>query len=320
MEHHITPKLANLAKTRKEVNKWYMDSCCGQHMVSSSIFILNNEELFNKVEITVANIQTIHARSRGQIQLESHDTGYSIHISDVLVVPKLQYNLLSLDQLMKRDVAKEKSRSQKIVVPPPEEPLELPVTIDTSIIGDTSGTYHGTTLQAVAVQVTPHAFEEDGDAICLLHKSLYDIKQTLRLWQHYLHTMLIELGFQQLPHDQGMYCLESHGSFTLLVAYVDDLLYTGDNTEVLDRFEHEIKEKLKGTIDHDVTQFLGLNVTQTADTIHLSAAKYTESLAKKFGIALIGITTPFRIPPPNHEPDTTPLSSADHRLYQQQLG
>ncbi|CAI7877875.1 unnamed protein product [Closterium sp. NIES-53] len=161
----------------------------------------------------------------------------------------------------------------------------------------------------------PHAFEEDGDAICLLQKSLYEIKQAPRLWQQYLHTVLIELDFQQLPHDQGMYHLESRGSFILRVAYVDDLLYTRDNTELLDLLEQDIKEKLEVTIDHDFTQFLGLNVSQTTDTIHLFAAKYAETLAKKFAIAPVGITTPFRVPPHNHEPDTTPLSLADHRLY-----
>ncbi|CAI7805662.1 unnamed protein product [Closterium sp. NIES-53] len=175
-------------------------------------------------------------------------------------------------------------------------------------------------FDAIIFVEQPHAFEEDGDAICLLQKSLYGIKQAPHLWQQHLHTVLIKLGFQQLPHDQGMYRLESRGSFIVLVAYVDDLLYTGYNTELLDRFEHDIKEKLEVTIDHDVTQFLGLNVTQTADTIHLSAAKYDETLAKKFGIAPVGITTPFCIPLPNHEPDTTPLSPANHRLYQQQLG
>ncbi|CAI7736384.1 unnamed protein product [Closterium sp. NIES-53] len=185
---------------------------------------------------------------------------------------------------------------------------------------DISSAFLYAIVDAIIYVEQPHAFEEDGDAICLLQKSLYDIKHAPRLWQQYLHTVLIELGFQQLPHDQGMYRLESRGSFILLVAYVDDLLYTGDNTELLDRFEHDIKEKLVVNIDHDVTQFLGLNVTQTADTIHLSAAKYAETLAKKFGIAPVGITTPFRTPPPNHEPDTTPLSPTDHRLYQQQLG
>ncbi|CAI7800541.1 unnamed protein product [Closterium sp. NIES-53] len=69
----------------------------------------------------------------------------------------------------------------------------------------------------------PHAFEEDSDAICLLHESLYGIKQAPRLWQQYLHTVLIELRFQQLPYDQGMYRLKSREKFILLVTYVDDL-------------------------------------------------------------------------------------------------
>ncbi|CAI7874249.1 unnamed protein product [Closterium sp. NIES-53] len=185
---------------------------------------------------------------------------------------------------------------------------------------DVSNAFLYAIVDAIIYVEQPHAFEEEGDAICLLKKSLYGIKQAPRLWQQHLHSILIELGFQQLPHDQGMYRLESRGHFILLVAYVNDLLYTGDDTDLLDCFEREIQEKLKVTIDHEVTQFLDLSVTQTADTIHLSAAKYAETLAKKFGIAPVGVTTLFRIPPPNHEPDNTPLSLADLRLYQQQLG
>ncbi|CAI7883824.1 unnamed protein product [Closterium sp. NIES-54] len=172
---------------------------------------------------------------------------------------------------------------------------------------DISNAFLYAIVGAIIYVEQPHAFEEDGNTTCLLQKSLYGIKQAPRLWQQYLHTVLIELGFQQLPHDQGMYRLKSRGSFILLVAYIDDLLHTGDNTKLLNRFEHDIKERLEVTIDHDVTQFLGLNVTQTADTIHLSATKYAETLAKKFGIDPVGITTPFRTPSPN-------------RLYRQQLG
>ncbi|CAI7792556.1 unnamed protein product [Closterium sp. NIES-53] len=151
---------------------------------------------------------------------------------------------------------------------------------------DVSNAFLYAIVDAIIYVEQPHAFEEEGDAICLLQKSLYRIKQAPRLWQQHLHGILIELGFQQLPHDQGMYRLESRGHFILLFAYVDDLLYTGDDTDLLDRFEREIREKLEVTIDHEVTQFLGLDVTQTADTIHLSAAKYAETLAKNFGITL----------------------------------
>ncbi|CAI7736349.1 unnamed protein product [Closterium sp. NIES-54] len=88
----------------------------------------------------------------------------------------------------------------------------------------------------------------------------------------------------------------------------------------MNQFEADIKEKLEVTINHNDMQFLGLNITQSATSIHLSAAKYAETLAKKFAATLINLTTPYRTPPPNHEPDTTPLSIDDHRLYQQQLG
>ncbi|CAI7810926.1 unnamed protein product [Closterium sp. NIES-54] len=164
-----------------------------------------------------------------------------------------------------------------------------------------------------------HAFEETDGAVCLLQKSLYGIKKAPRVWQQYLHTVLTELGFTQLPHDLGMYHKESRGKF-ILVTYVDDLLYTSDDTELLGRFEADIKGKLEVTINHNITQFLGLNITQSATSIHLSAAKYAETLVKKFAVAPINLTTPFRTPPPNHEPENTPLSIEDHRLYQQQLG
>ncbi|CAI7846188.1 unnamed protein product [Closterium sp. NIES-54] len=116
-----------------------------------------------------------------------------------------------------------------------------------------------------------------------------------------------------------MYRKESRGKFILLVAYVDNLLYTGNDTELLNQFEADIKEKLEVTINRNVMQFLGLHITQSATSIHHSAAKYAETLAKKFVVAPINLTTPYRTPP-KHEPDTTPLSIDDHRLYQQHLG
>ncbi|CAI7912519.1 unnamed protein product [Closterium sp. NIES-54] len=175
-------------------------------------------------------------------------------------------------------------------------------------------------VDAIIFAELSHAFEERDGAVCLLQKSLYGIKHEPRLWQQYLYTVLAELGFKQLPHDLGMYRKESRGKFILVVTYVDDLLCTGDDTELLNQFEADIKEKLEVTIIHNVTQLLGLNITQSATSIHLSAAKYAETLVKTFVVAPINLATPYRTPPPTHEPDTTPLSIDDHRLYQQQLG
>ncbi|CAI7763624.1 unnamed protein product [Closterium sp. NIES-53] len=108
------------------------------------------------------------------------------------------------------------------------------------------------------------------------------------------HVVVFDLGGRWAWDDTpGMYRKESRGKFILLVFYVDDLLYTDDDKELPDQFEEDIKEKLEVTIYYNDTQFLGLNITQSATSIHLSAAKYVETLAKKFAIAPINLTTPF---------------------------
>ncbi|CAI7930229.1 unnamed protein product [Closterium sp. NIES-54] len=52
------------------------------------------------------------------------------------------------------EIVQPEDRHARTVPPHPEKPLKLPVTMDTVTIGDTSGMYHGVTIQAAAVQVT----------------------------------------------------------------------------------------------------------------------------------------------------------------------
>ncbi|CAI7870277.1 unnamed protein product [Closterium sp. NIES-53] len=40
-----------------------------------------------------------------------------------------------------------------------------------------------------------------------------------RLWQQYLHNILLEIGFKQLPHDPGMYHHDFRGEYILLTVY-----------------------------------------------------------------------------------------------------
>ncbi|CAI7779324.1 unnamed protein product [Closterium sp. NIES-54] len=78
----------------------------------------------------------------------------------------------------------------------------------------------------------PHGSDTDPNEVCQLLKSLYGIKQAPRLWQHYLHARLFRIGFQQLPHDQGMYRLTKEAEYILLIVYVDNLLYIGSTDDI----------------------------------------------------------------------------------------
>ncbi|CAI7830861.1 unnamed protein product [Closterium sp. NIES-53] len=166
----------------------------------------------------------------------------------------------------------------------------------------------------------PHTYPTNSPSVCKLKKSLYGIKQAPRLWQQHLNKKLTEVGFRQLPHDSGMYRLDDKGSYALLVAYVDNILYVSSSTSLGDRIEVGLKKSLDLTISTKVTQFLGLNISRTSSAIHLTASKYAESLGKHFNISTDFVATPYRSTLTGHVPNLKKLSAAGLQLYQQQLG
>ncbi|CAI7877708.1 unnamed protein product [Closterium sp. NIES-53] len=161
----------------------------------------------------------------------------------------------------------------------------------------------------------PHSSHGETNQVCQLQKSLYRIKQALRLWQKYLHARLTRIGFKQLPHDQGMY-----DDYILLIVYVDDLLYIGSNDGITTWFEGELQQDLTLTVSSTVTQYLGLNIREEKDAICLSAEKYADTIAKRFTLTPSAITTPYRYATGNYKEGSSLLKSAGIRDYQRKLG
>ncbi|CAI7907256.1 unnamed protein product [Closterium sp. NIES-53] len=135
-----------------------------------------------------------------------------------------------------------------------------------------------------------HGSITDPNQVCQLLKSMYGIKQAPRLWQQYLHARLMRIGFQQLPHDQGMYRL----------------------TKAIEG----VAADLSLTVSSTVTQYMGLNILDRENAIYLSAAKYADTIAKCFGLTPAAISTPYRYAAGNHQEKSNPLESAGLRDYQ----
>ncbi|CAI7769600.1 unnamed protein product [Closterium sp. NIES-54] len=115
----------------------------------------------------------------------------------------------------------------------------------------------------------PHGSNGDPNQVCQLEKSLYGIKQAPRLWQQHLHARLIRIGFLQLPHDQGMYRLTKGTDYTLLIVYVDDLLYIGSNDAITTWFGGDLQRDLTLTV---ATTTLSLN---DSDSLQTSSPRHT---------------------------------------------
>ncbi|CAI7729050.1 unnamed protein product [Closterium sp. NIES-53] len=166
----------------------------------------------------------------------------------------------------------------------------------------------------------PHGSHGEPNQVCQLQKSLYGIKQAPRLWQQHLHARLIRIGFRQLPHDQGMYRLTKGTDYILLIVYVDDLLYIGSTNNVTTWFEGELQKDLTLTVSSTVTQYLGLNIQEEEDAIYLNAAKYADTIAKRFALTPTTISTPYRYTAGNNKEGSAPLKPAGIRDYQRKLG
>ncbi|CAI7920492.1 unnamed protein product [Closterium sp. NIES-53] len=166
----------------------------------------------------------------------------------------------------------------------------------------------------------PHGSHGEPNQVCPVQKSLYGIKQAPRLWQQYLHARLTRIGFRQLPHDQGMYRLTKGDDYILLIVYVDDLLYIGSTDNVTTWFVGELQKDLTLTLSSTVTQYLGLNIQEEENAIYLNAAKYANTIAKRFSLTPTTISTPYRYTAGNNKEGSAPLKSADIRNYQRKLG
>ncbi|CAI7746944.1 unnamed protein product [Closterium sp. NIES-54] len=166
----------------------------------------------------------------------------------------------------------------------------------------------------------PHSSHGEPNQVCQLLKSLYGIKQAPRLWQQHLHARLIRIGFKQLPHDQGMYRLTKNEDYILLIVYVDHLLYIGSTDSITIWFEGELQQDLTLTVSSTVTQYLGLNIEEGENAIYLNAAKYADTIAKRFALTPTTISTPYRYTAGNNKGDSALLKPAGIRNYQKKLG
>ncbi|CAI7915371.1 unnamed protein product [Closterium sp. NIES-54] len=165
----------------------------------------------------------------------------------------------------------------------------------------------------------PHGSNAGPNQVCQLEKSLYGIKQASRLWQQHLHARLIRIGFLQLPHDQGKYRPTKGTDYILLIVYVDDLLYIGSTDAITTWFEGELHQDLTLTVATTVTQYLGLNIQDGDNAIYLSAEKFMDTIAKRFGLTPTVISTPYRYTDGNRK-DSALLKPAGIRDYQRKLG
>jgi hypothetical protein len=91
----------------------------------------------------------------------------------------------------------------------------------------------------------PKGFSVKGkkELVCKLKKSLYGLKQSLRMWYQKFNTYIQGLGFVRSNVDHCVYYKQVGNDFIYVVLYVDDMLLVGNNMDVIKEVKMQLSSK-----------------------------------------------------------------------------
>ncbi|KAL5557871.1 hypothetical protein UlMin_034082 [Ulmus minor] len=121
------------------------------------------------------------------------------------------------------------------------------------------------------------------DAVCLLHKSLYGLKQASRQWFHKFSSAILGLGFHQSASDHSPFLQDTDGVFMALLVYVDDVIIASSDSTAIIHLKADLNTLFKLKDLGDLKYFLGLEIARSAAGICLSQRKYVLDLLSDFG-------------------------------------
>jgi len=114
---------------------------------------------------------------------------------------------------------------------------------------------------------------------------LYGLKQAPRAWFSRIEAYFTHEGFQKCISEQTLFVKQTSGGRILIVSvYVDDLIYTGDDEQMMLEFKQSIMKVFDMTDLGRMRFFLGIEVLQQTNGIYICQRKYILEVLKRFGM------------------------------------
>lgn len=155
--------------------------------------------------------------------------------------------------------------------------------------------------------------------VCRLRRALYGLKQAPRAWFAKFSSALCQYGFSASPHDSALFIRRSPSGIIILLLYVDDMVITGDDTSGISDLQDYLRRHFDMKSLGQLRYFLGLEISDSADGIYLSQAKYASDLISRAGMT----DSKTASTPLEGNCHLTPLDGsplADPTLYRQLVG
>lgn len=144
---------------------------------------------------------------------------------------------------------------------------------------------HGELMEEVYVE-QPKGFVVNGEEekVYKLKKALYGLKQAPRAWYSRIEKFFLQEGFEKCYCEHTLFVKKEKESCLIVSLYVDDLIYTGNSTEMLQQFKESMMEEFSMTDLGKMRYFLGVEVIQDEKGIFINQKKYAGEILEKYGM------------------------------------
>ncbi|WVZ70083.1 hypothetical protein U9M48_018781 [Paspalum notatum var. saurae] len=135
--------------------------------------------------------------------------------------------------------------------------------------------------QVYCQQPTGFADPAQPDAVCLLSRSLYGLRQAPRVWFEHFTKHVLSLGFVQSKADTSLFVLNSGSGVAYLLLYVDDMILSASTPTVLQRIVTQLRQAFAVKDMGLLRYFLGTEVQRDHNGFFLKQAKYASELLER---------------------------------------
>ena len=147
---------------------------------------------------------------------------------------------------------------------------------------------HGELEEKIYMKQPEGSIQEDKEnKVCLLKKSLYGFKQSLRQWY-----IMIKVKYNRCEYDSYVYFKQSDDP-TYLLLYVDDMLIVARNKTHVQKLKAQIKKEFDMKDLREVKKILGMEITRDRSTcrLWLSQENYVLKVLERFNMAEARLVT-----------------------------
>lgn len=124
------------------------------------------------------------------------------------------------------------------------------------------------------------------DYVCLLHKSLYGLKQSPRQWNKRFDACMLSLKFTRSAYDPCLYFKVNMQNPVFLLIYVDDMLLVSPCMKTIDHLKNCLSEQFDMKYLGDARRILGMDITRDRKngTLFLNQTSYVKKILEKFSM------------------------------------